>query len=366
MHRGVEICRFPVRHLPGHHLAFGAIRRAMATLADAPVPTTPLLRLTARFVPWVPDLRRALATLADDYDVVHGMNICFESLLLPAVAFARDRRIPFIITPLIHLGESEHSIVRRFYTMPHQIELISAASAVLAQTPIEAAYLKSRGVSTERIVLAGVGVNPSEVLGGVAQRFRQRTGLSRPFVLYAGTSAYDKGTVHLVEAMRRLWDRHGRTSVADLVLVGPVLDPFRSYLATLPEAQRARISVLGFVDEETKRDALAAASLVAMPSRTDSFGIIYLEGWLYRKPVIGARAGGVPAVIADGSDGFLVDFGDVPTLAARIEALLNDEALARDMGSRGYEKVLERFTWDRIYPVVEEVYERLCPRARVG
>lgn len=365
-HQGVEIHRFPVRHLPGQQLAFGGVRRSMAMLSRLPFGSEPLLRGMAGFAPWVPDLRQALDELDDDYAIIHGMNVCFESLLLPALAAARRRRIPFIITPLIHLGESERSIVRRFYTMPHQIRLIGDADAVLAQTPIEVSYLKERGVAPEKILLAGVGVNPDEVLGGVGERFQRRTGLAAPPVVYLGTSAYDKGTVHLVEAMRRLWDRTEGAFPADLVLAGPVLDPFRAYLETLSSKQRDRVHLLGFIDEAAKRDLLDAAALIAMPSRTDSFGIVYLEGWLYRKPVIGARAGGVPAVIDDGVNGFLVDFGDVAGLARRIDELVDNQDLAAMMGEHGHDKAMRRFTWDRIYPVVEGVYERLCPRAMVG
>ncbi len=202
------------------------------------------------------------------------------------------------------------------------------------------------------------------MLGGDGERFRKWTGLSVAPVVYIGTSAFDKGTVHLVEAMRRLWDQDSGFP-PDLVLVGPMLDPFQAFLDSLPIEHRQRVHVLGFVDESAKRDVLDAAALVAMPSRTDSFGIIYLESWLYRKPVIGARAGGVPAIIDDGVDGFLVDFGDVADLARRIETLVADRVLAASMGERGYAKVMERYTWDRIFPVVEEVYERLCPRASV-
>lgn len=368
IHNGVEIRRFPVRHLPGRNFAFGGIRRGMSALSALPGASgtaVPALRAMAGFVPWVPSLRQALAALDDDYAVIHGMNICFESLLLPALAAARRRGIPFIITPLIHLGESERSIVRRFYTMPHQIRLIGEADAVLAQTPIEIDYLVGRGVAPDRLSLAGVGVNPAEVLGGVGERFRAASGLTGPLVVYIGTSAYDKGTSHLVEAMRRLWARGDAQPSADLVLAGPVFDQFRAQLEALPARDSARIHLLGVIDEAAKRDLLDAATVVAMPSRTDSFGILYLEGWLYRKPVIGARAGGVPAIIDDGVNGFLVDFGDVAGLARRIEGLLNDAGLARTLGERGYAKVLEWYTWDRIYPVIEEVYERLCPPAMV-
>jgi glycosyltransferase involved in cell wall biosynthesis len=365
-HNGVEICRFPVRHIVGQHLGFGVIRRAMAVLASQPFDASPVLRFLSRYVPWVPDLSSALDDLDESYAVIHGMNICFESLLLPAYASARRRRIPFLITPLIHLGESPRSIVRRFYTMPHQLRLIASADAVLAQTPIEVDYLKANGVAAKRLVLAGVGVTPSEVLGGNGDRFREECSIRAPFVLYLGACAYDKGTVHVVEAMRRIWSDPNAGAAprsADLVLAGQVLDPFRAYLEGLPEPVRARIHLLGYVSEDQKRDLLDATALVAMPSRTDSFGIVYLEGWLYRKPVIGARAGGVPAIIDDQVDGYLVEFGDVSSLSGRIVELLDNPDLARRLAERGHAKVLRRHTWDQIYPVVEEVYERLCPQA---
>src|SRR3712207_7592070 len=55
---------------------------------------------------------------------------------------------------------------------------------------------------------------------------------------------------------------------------------------------------------EDKRDLNAAGQVFCMPSRTDSFGIVYLEAWLNGVPVIGANAGGVPEVISDGVDGY--------------------------------------------------------------
>lgn len=358
IHNGVEIWRMPVRHLPGRQLAFGGIRRTMAVLDRFPG-TAPLLRHLSRFVPWVPELESALAEAGDGVDVANGMNICFESLLLPAFDWSRRHGVPFIVTPLIHLGESERSVVRRFYTMQHQIELIGAADAVLAQTPIEIEYLKRRGVSADRLILAGVGVNPNELLGGAGARFRATTGIQGQIVAYIGTAAYDKGTVHLVEAMERLWDRG---VAAELVLAGQALDAFRAFLSGVRPDHRSRIHVLGFISEELKRDLLDALALLAMPSRTDSFGIVYLESWLYRKPVIGARAGGVPAVIDDGHDGFLVDFGDVSALSERIEDLLAHPELRTVLGDHGNRKVYDRFTWDRLYPTIEEVYEHRCRR----
>jgi len=137
------------------------------------------------------------------------------------------------------------------------------------------------------------------------------------------------------------------------------MDAFLSYYRSQPEDVRRRCKVLGFIPEEDKRDLLDACDILVLPSRTDSFGIVFLEAWLYDKPVIGARAGGIPAVISDGIDGFLVPFGDAQALARRLGELLTDKALARRLGEAGHRKVLAEMTWDRKYAAVRRVYERL-------
>ena len=94
-----------------------------------------------------------------------------------------------------------------------------------------------------------------------------------------------------------------------------------------------------------------------MPSRTDSFGIVYLEAWLCGVPVIGARAGGVPAVIEEERDGLLVNFGDVSDLAVKIKLLLDDRATATRLAEAGRQKVLARYTWEKVFGNIRAVYD---------
>ena len=113
------------------------------------------------------------------------------------------------------------------------------------------------------------------------------------------------------------------------------------------------------MSEETKRDLLAAADLFAMPSRTDSFGIVYLEAWLYGVPVIGARVWGVSDVIHDGEDGLLVPFGDVPALAAAIEKLLDQPQMREEMGARGQRRVYAEYMWSQRHALISQLYAAL-------
>jgi glycosyltransferase involved in cell wall biosynthesis len=137
------------------------------------------------------------------------------------------------------------------------------------------------------------------------------------------------------------------------------LSAFQRYLEQLPAVDRERVRVLGPVDETEKRDLLAAADLVAMPSRTDSFGLVYLEAWLYRKPVIGARAWGVGDVIEDGVDGLLVPFDDPDALAEAISGLLANPERCAEMGARGEAKVYRLHTWQNKYQLVRALYAGL-------
>lgn len=356
---GVRILRFPVRHLPISHLSYAAVRRLLRLLsACRPIPTSVLAHLS-HLTPRVPALWDWLAATDEQFDVVAGMTICFEPLIEAGLRFAQDRRAPFVAYPLTHLGAGEkpgEDALSRFYTMRHQVELVKASDAVAAQTPTEKAFYMEQGVPEHRLHVVGPGVTPEAVVGGDAKRFRDRHGIQAPLIASIGSMAYDKGTIHLVEAVRHLW-KSGRQ--VEIALAGAVLAPFRRYLSKLPAADRDRLHILGFITEQEKRDLLATCDIFALPSRTDSFGIVYLEAWLYEKPVIGARTWGINDVIDDGKDGLLIPFGDVQALGRAIGRLLNHPEERRVMGKLGRQKVETHHTWDRKYALIRDLYKHL-------
>ena len=100
-----------------------------------------------------------------------------------------------------------------------------------------------------------------------------------------------------------------------------------------------------------------------MPSRVDSFGLVFLEAWAQGKPVIGARAGGIPAVVDHGENGLLIPFGDVDALAAAIERLLDSPEEAARLGQTGWRKLKEHYDWERVYPQLLALYQAATPEA---
>ncbi len=358
-HAGVHILRFPVRHLPLPSLAYPGMRRLLWILSHLrPVPVDVLSRL-ARWTPWVPGLWRWLRKTDQPFDLVAGMTITFEPLLEAGLRFARRRGIPFVVYPLTHLGagpKPAQDALSRFYTMRHQVDLVRRSDAVVAQTPAERDFYVSRGVDAAKLHVVGPGFTPADVLGGNAKRFRARHGLRHPIVFMLTSMSYDKGVNLTIAAMERLW---AQGCEAHLVLAGSVLESFAATFRRLPAETKERILLLGSVTDEEKRDLLAAGDVMAMPSRTDSFGIIYLEAWAYGTPVIGARTWGVMDVIDDRRDGLLVPFGDVSALSDALAYLLEHPGEARAMGEGGRTKALRDHTWDRKIPQIHNLYREL-------
>ncbi|MGC9397906.1 MAG: glycosyltransferase family 4 protein [Anaerolineae bacterium] len=358
-HDHVRILRFPVRHLPLSGLTYPGLRRLLWILSNMRWVPIPVLSRMARFTPWMPDLWRWLDSTEGEFDLVAGMTICFEPLIEAGLRYAHHHRIPFVIYPLTHLGAASRpgeDELSRFYTMRHQIDLVRQSDAVVAQTPAERDFYIQKGVEPRRIRVVGPGFDPQEVLSGNGERFRERYHLHAPIVFMLTKMSFDKGVMHTIEAMQRLWDRGYQ---AHLVLAGDVLDTFQKYYERLSSLLQDRILLLGTISDEEKRDLLAAGDLLVMPSRTDSFGIVYLEAWAYGKPVIGARTWGVMDVIDDQEDGLLVPFGDVSALSQAIAWLISHPEEAKKLGERGRAKALTYHTWDRKYWKIRDLYMQL-------
>jgi len=341
---GVSIRRFPLRHIPNYD-------RLRWRLKRLPFPAAPHLFGTG----FLPGMARE-GLRHHRVDAVHAGLVPYGMLLYLAWRIARREGVPLIYSPFVHTGEPHDERVLRIHTDPAQMKLLAEADAVIAQTSIEAEALRRAGVPADTIRIVGMGVDAVGLRGGDGERFRRAHGLRGTVLFYVGPKARDKGAEQTVRAFERLL-ADGRD--VSLVLAGPTYDSFRSFHASLPPAVGGRIAMLERVEGEEKRDLFAAGDIYVMPSRNESFGMVYLEAWACGVPVIGCAAGGVPAVVEDGADGFLVPFGDVDLLADRIRLLLDAPERRREMGRRGRDKVASRYTWEIQYGKVKRLYASL-------
>jgi glycosyltransferase involved in cell wall biosynthesis len=96
-----------------------------------------------------------------------------------------------------------------------------------------------------------------------------------------------------------------------------------------------------------------------LPSVNEGTPVSAIESLASGTPVIANRVGGVPDVVRDGVDGFLVEPGDVATAGARIATLAGDAGLREKLGDAGRARVLERYAVSRLVDDVDRLYRAL-------
>ena len=147
-----------------------------------------------------------------------------------------------------------------------------------------------------------------------------------------------------------------------LVMVGD--GPERSAAKYRAESLGVGEDVLFVGKKSNIADYLGVSDIFLLPSELESFGLAALEAHACELPVIATRIGGIPEVVNDGESGFLSDIGDIDRMAANALRLLKDDDLRRQMGTRGREISVQRYSTQAIIPQYIAFYEQVLSGAR--
>jgi glycosyltransferase involved in cell wall biosynthesis len=287
-------------------------------------------------------------------DVVHAAAFPYAWPIACGLRLARRRGVPFLLTPFLHLGDPDdpHDRTRRAYTAPGLRSLLHEADRVFVQTPSERDAVLAAGVPAGRVVPQGLGVDAAECTGGNRARARAAWGATAGECLvgHLANLSAEKGSVDLLRAVERAWSAGARFRV---VLAGPAMPNFERFWPGF--AGKERVIRTGTLDDRERRDFFAGVDVFALPSRSDSFGLVLLEAWANGLPNVAYRAGGVADLVRDGEDGLLVRCGDLDGLSAALTRLVSDPTLRRKLGESGHERTAREFRWGDKLALVRRV-----------
>jgi len=187
-------------------------------------------------------------------------------------------------------------------------------------------------------VIVGVGSEVPERTD--AARFRRRHRISRPFAIYIGRIDANKGCAELFDYFQRYAMTFPRG--LDLVLIGNAIMSVPSH---------HRIHHLGYLSDEDKFDALAAADLLIMPSYFESLSMVALEAWALGRPVLAnGRCDVLKGQCIRSNAGLYYE--SYEEFAETLYSLESNGPLHARLGRNGREYFLRHYDW----PVIERKY----------
>lgn len=187
-------------------------------------------------------------------------------------------------------------------------------------------------------VVVGIGSEiPERSNGG---RFRQKFDMRDRFAIYVGRIDENKGCVELFDFFE-----HYSGSLVDgmhLVLIGT---------AHVPIPKHPRIHHLGFLEDQDKYDAMAAAELLIMPSYLESLSMVALEAWAMGKPVLAnAKCDVLQGQCLRSNAGLF--YANYPEFAETMRAVDTTPSLQAALGRNGRAFFERHYSW----PVIEKKY----------
>ena len=186
----------------------------------------------------------------------------------------------------------------------------------------------------------------------------------QPCFLFMGDLGGRKGCRDLVRATHLALER-GFDGVVHVA--GGETEPGQQqqlHQEILDRSAQSHIRLLGSVSGQAKEEALNSADCFVLPSYAEGLPMALLEAMAHGLPSITTRVGGIPEVVRDGQEGFLIEPGDVESLADRMVCLAKDAQLRRKMGQAGRERIGDGYSLEAMVKRLDEVYQELLERNR--
>lgn len=174
----------------------------------------------------------------------------------------------------------------------------------------------------------------------------QRDKVNIPKLLYLSNMMKEKGVYTLLQAIEMLKNKN---ILFTCDFVGAWKDITESQFHDYCRHHNISdvITAHGPIYGTPKLDYYKKADIFVFPSYNETFGLVLAEAMEYELPCVTTNEGGMPILVEDGYNGFLIDKADSRQLADRLENLIKDPELRHKMGKAGYEKFNNEFTLDK-------------------
>ncbi len=236
-----------------------------------------------------------------------------------------------------------------------------------------------KGAGIDLLSINYLGINPKEFYQDTQSRSQLKKELNLPsetkLILTAtriihGTRnvLQKKGVINLIEAFSKIALRYPYLKL--LIAVGKPPESLNREYTQAFDMLTGYIKLHSIEDQVLLRNfrlvqmckVYNGADLFVLPSENETFGQVFIESMACGLPVIGTNVGGIPEIISDSYNGYLVPPNDASLLAQKIERVINDESLSKRFIKNGLKTVAETFTSEKQFEIFFDMLQETASK----
>jgi hypothetical protein len=327
---------------------------------------TPLMDLNWLYKRGLEGLKEEVYQVFSDFiestkaDVIHVHNMHYFSEIHARIIeeIAKKKNVPLILTA--------HNVWDDllFLEITHKINW----THIIAVSYFIKRELIGAGIDDRRITVIHHGIDeekfrPNIDISRVLKKYPQI--VNRPIVFHPARIGLAKGCDVSVKAINLLREKHPDIVLAfagskNIIDWGSTQQKDIAYLVNLIKHFKLEDNVLIDVYSlDEMRELYAVSTVCIYPSSVgEPFGLTMLESMACAKPIIVTNAGGMPEIIKDGINGYVIPIRDFEILAARINQLLEDNKLRKRLGYTGRQIVESQYTKERVTKDILSLYKK--------
>ena len=252
-------------------------------------------------------------------------------------------------------------------------EMADAVVAVSEETRRD--ILRLFNVDPKRVRIIYNGIDPEEYYPRQSSDQLEKNGIdpNKPFILFVGRIARQKGIIHLVNAIKYLEPGFQVVLCAGAPDTPEIAEEMKRAVAEAQSKRDGVIWIEKMVPKEVAYQLYSHAAVFCCPSIYEPFGIINLEAMACETAVVASAVGGIKEVVVNGETGYLVPLEQMQEspfepvdpdkfsrdFAEKINELMRDEHLRQKFGKAGRKRAVEKFSWATIAAETKKMYESL-------
>ena len=256
---------------------------------------------------------------------------------------------PFVLYGAIHLHRqlTEDSPI---------LQRAKICDCYISNTEFERQELIKYGVDGKKIITIGTGVSIEDFNCSKEeiQLFKNRHFIHENDVVigHVGRLSKGKGVLLLLDSFRKLSKKYNHIK---LLLAGTSTDLVPQLKKIINQENLPVILVEDFCNED-KPVLFHVLDIFVLASQSESFGVVFLEAWACKKPILTVRMGATASLLNDGTDSLLFSLGETSDFAKKMEYLIINADERNRLGQNGFIKVKEKFTWEKIVEAYRNAY----------